>query len=84
MLQMKNKTSIQCSLSEIKRTCPGGELKIENIRLAARLLEGQLEDPDVGKKIVIEGNSVQSVLNVEEEGTVVNEDASSVKVIDKE
>ncbi len=29
--------------------------ELENIRLAARALEGKLEDPDIEKKIVIEG-----------------------------
>ena len=32
------------------------ELELENIRLAARLLEGERDDPDVEKKIVVEGN----------------------------
>ena len=32
------------------------EKELENIRLAARLLEGELEDPDIDKKIVVEGN----------------------------
>ena len=32
------------------------EMEIENIRLAARLIEGNLEGPDVEKKIVIESD----------------------------
>src|SRR5262245_30366562 len=31
--------------------------ELENIRLAARALEGEREDPDVDKKIIIEGAS---------------------------
>jgi hypothetical protein len=29
--------------------------ELENIRLAARALEGEREDPDIDKKIVVEG-----------------------------
>lgn len=31
--------------------------ELENVRLATRLLEGEREDPDIDKRIVIEGNS---------------------------
>ena len=37
------------------------EMELENIRLAARLLAGEREDPDIDKKIVIEGNSNTSI-----------------------
>jgi len=31
--------------------------ELENLRLAARLADGEYDDPDVEKKIVIEGNT---------------------------
>ena len=31
--------------------------ELENIRLAARALEGEREDPDIEKKIVVEGGT---------------------------
>jgi len=31
------------------------EAELENIRLTARLLSGEREDPDIDRKIVIEG-----------------------------
>lgn len=36
--------------------------ELENIRLAARALEGEREDPDIEKKIVIEGGAVDTVI----------------------
>lgn len=42
------------------------EMELENIRLAARLDAGEREDPDVEKRIVIEGNSVQPNIDVGE------------------
>jgi peptidoglycan hydrolase-like protein with peptidoglycan-binding domain len=36
--------------------------ELENIRLAARALEGEREDPDIEKKIVIEGRAVDAVI----------------------
>jgi hypothetical protein len=33
------------------------ESELENVRLAARLLGGELDDPDVERKIVIEGDN---------------------------
>jgi hypothetical protein len=36
--------------------------ELENVRLAARALEDKLEDPDIDKKIVIEGGDVDSVI----------------------
>ena len=35
--------------AEVRRT------ELENVRLAARVLKGECEDPDIEKKIVIEG-----------------------------
>ena len=40
--------------------------ELENIRLAARALEGELEDPDIEKKIVIEGQSVTVAVHPED------------------
>jgi len=37
--------------------------ELENIRLAARALEGKREDPDIEKKIVIEGNPAGVISN---------------------
>jgi hypothetical protein len=31
--------------------------ELENVRLAARALKGNVEDPDIEKKVVVEGNS---------------------------
>lgn len=39
------------------------EMELENLRLAARLLDGQYDDPDVDKKIMVEGNGVGVNLN---------------------
>lgn len=39
-------------------------MELENIRLAARLQAGELEDPDVGKKVIVEGNGVS--LNIDD------------------
>ena len=41
------------------------EMELENLRLAARLLEGQLDDPDIDKRIVLEGNSTQSGISID-------------------
>jgi hypothetical protein len=30
-------------------------LQLENVRMAARLLAGELEDPDIGSKVVVQG-----------------------------
>lgn len=37
------------------------EMELENIRLAARLLKEELEDPNVDKKIVVEGDGDKSI-----------------------
>src|SRR5262245_7310727 len=37
--------------------------ELENIRLAARALEGEREDPDIEKKIVIEGPAAGVIAN---------------------
>ena len=36
--------------------------ELENIRLAARLLEGEREDPEIDRKIVIEGTGADPVI----------------------
>jgi len=36
--------------------------QLENLRLAARLLGGELEDPEIAKKIVIEGGNHALIL----------------------
>lgn len=36
--------------------------ELENVRLAARLLEGEREDPDIDKRIIIEGNSEDIII----------------------
>ncbi|MDQ3111702.1 MAG: hypothetical protein M3R17_17570 [Bacteroidota bacterium] len=38
------------------------KMELENIRYAARLLKDEREDPDVEKKIIIEGNNT-GILN---------------------
>lgn len=40
------------------------EMELENLRLAARLLEGQLDDPDVEKKIIVNGNGVNTSIDI--------------------
>jgi hypothetical protein len=37
--------------------------ELENVRLAARALEGEREDPDIEKKIVVEGNATAVIPN---------------------
>ncbi|HRD81404.1 MAG TPA: hypothetical protein PLL53_11650 [Saprospiraceae bacterium] len=39
------------------------KMEMENIRLAARLLKGELEDPDVEKKVVITGDGAGTNIN---------------------
>jgi hypothetical protein len=39
------------------------EMELENIRRAARLLAGEREDPEIEKKIVIEGNSQNLIVS---------------------
>jgi hypothetical protein len=39
--------------------------ELENLRLAARLASGEYGDPDVEKKIVIEGNSEKIAIQAE-------------------
>ena len=41
--------------------------ELENLRLAARLLEGEREDPDVDKKIIIKGDGAGSTINIGDE-----------------
>ncbi|MFH2094061.1 MAG: hypothetical protein ABIJ16_00060 [Bacteroidota bacterium] len=41
--------------------------ELENVRAAARLLVGEREDPDIEKKIIIEGSSLQPGLNVDDD-----------------
>lgn len=41
------------------------EMELGNIRLAARLLNDERDDPDVDKKIVVEGNGVNNVIDVQ-------------------
>jgi hypothetical protein len=41
--------------------------ELENLRLAARALEGELEDPDIEKKVVIEGRTAVVAVNPVEE-----------------
>lgn len=40
------------------------EMELDNIRQAAWILGDNLEDPDIEKKIVIEGNTVQPNIDV--------------------
>jgi hypothetical protein len=42
------------------------KLELENIRYAARILSGEREDPDIERKIVLEGNSAQLVVPLPE------------------
>ena len=39
--------------------------ELENIRLAARLLEGKNADPEIEKKIVIEGKNSDVIVNTD-------------------
>ena len=39
--------------------------ELENIRLASRLTEGEIEDPDVDKKIIIQGNEQNIIVPTE-------------------
>jgi hypothetical protein len=39
--------------------------ELENLRLAARLLNAEREDPDIEKKIVVTGNGAQLSINVD-------------------
>lgn len=41
------------------------KMELENIRYAARVLSGEREDPDIDKKIVVEGNGVNTNLDVD-------------------
>ena len=43
------------------------EMEIDNLRQAARILDSNLEDPDIEKKIVVEGGSVHPSIDVGEE-----------------
>ena len=38
---------------------------LENLRLASRLLNAELEDPDIEKKIVVEGNGVRPIIDLD-------------------
>ncbi len=42
------------------------KMEMENIRLAARVLKGELEDPDVEKRVVVEKNGVDANININE------------------
>lgn len=42
------------------------KMEMENIRLAARLLQGELEDPDVEKRVVVEKNGANTNININE------------------
>ena len=41
------------------------EMELDNLRVASRILQNDLEDPDVEKKIVVQGNEVQAGIDVE-------------------
>jgi hypothetical protein len=41
------------------------QLELDNVRAAARILKGELEDPDIEKKIVIEGNPNGTIVPAE-------------------
>ena len=39
-------------------------MELENIRLAARLEAGELEDPEIGKKILVKGTDISSTIDI--------------------
>jgi hypothetical protein len=52
-------------LDVFKGQAEARKLELENLRYAARLLSDEREDPDVEKKIVVEGNGINANLDVE-------------------
>jgi hypothetical protein len=50
-------------LDVLKAQAEVRKIELENIRLAARLVNKEREDPDIDKKIVVEGNGLHPIVD---------------------